>query len=65
MEKLNERQKRAVEYLLKHNRITNKKYRELSPNITDRTALNDLNDLINKNIIVAKGERKYRHYALR
>ena len=50
--------------LLKHKKITNKEYREINPNISDRTALNDLNELIHKNIIVAKGEKKYRYYIL-
>ncbi|MBT9148253.1 MAG: hypothetical protein DDT32_02025 [Syntrophomonadaceae bacterium] len=62
---LNERQRKAVEYLLKHKKITNKKYREINPNISDRTALNDLNELVDRNIIVAKGEKRYRHYMLR
>jgi ATP-dependent DNA helicase RecG len=65
LEKLNERQRKAVEYLLKHKRITNKEYREINPYITDRTALTDLNDLVKKDIIAAKGEKKYRHYTLR
>lgn len=61
----NERQRKAIEYLLKHKKITNKEYREINPDISDRTALNDLNELVRRNIIVAKGERKYRYYILR
>lgn len=37
------------------NIITNKEYREINPKISDRTALNDLNDLVKKGIIAAKG----------
>ncbi|MBU4189865.1 MAG: putative DNA binding domain-containing protein [Candidatus Thermoplasmatota archaeon] len=62
---LNERQKKAVEYLLKHKKITNREYRQLNSNITDRTVLNDLNELISKDIVIAKGERKFRYYILR
>lgn len=62
---LNERQKKAVEYLLKNKKITNKEYRELNPNISDRTALNDFNDLVERGIITAIGARKYRYYILR
>jgi len=62
---LNERQKKAVEYLLKNKKITNKEYRELNPNISDRTALNDFNDLVERGIITAIGVRKYRYYILR
>lgn len=50
----NERQRNAIEYLLKHKKITNKEYREINPGISDRTALNDLNELVHRNIIVAK-----------
>ena len=64
LNELNDRQRKAIEYLLKHKKITNKEYREINPNISDRTALNDLNELIHKNIIVAKGEKKYRYYIL-
>jgi len=62
---LNKRQRRAIEYLLTQKRITNKEYRELNLNISDRTALNDLNDLVDKGIIVAKGEKRVRFYVLR
>jgi ATP-dependent DNA helicase RecG len=62
---LNLRQRNAVEYLLKQRKITNKEYRQLNPGITDRTVLNDFNELIEKNIITAKGEKKYRYYTLR
>ena len=64
LEELNERQKKGIKYLLEHKKITNKEYRKLNVKITDRTALNDFNELIKKGIIIAKGERKYRHYML-
>ena len=61
---LNERQKKAVDYLRIHKRITNKEYVELNPGITDRTALNDLNSMLEKRIIKTGGEKKNRFYAL-
>lgn len=61
---LNERQEKAIKYLLKQYKITNREYREINPNITDRTALNDLNQLIGKNIIIAKGGKKNRYYII-
>ncbi len=61
---LNERQKKAVDYLRIHKRITNKEYVQLNSGITDRTALNDLNDMLKKRIIKASGEKKSRFYAL-
>jgi len=65
LRELNERQQRVVKYLIEHKKITNKEYRQLNPTVTDRTALNDFNELIKKNIIMPKGEKKYRYYMLR
>jgi ATP-dependent DNA helicase RecG len=65
LEGLNERKQNVVNYLIKHGKITNREYRQLNPNVTDRTALNDFNELIKKNILLAKGEKKYRYYVLR
>ena len=48
-----------------YKKITNKEYRQLNPSVTDRTVLNDFNELIEKNVIMAKGEKKYRYYTLR
>ncbi len=62
---LDDRQKNAIKYLLEHKKITNKEYRKINPNITDRTVLNDFNELINKNIIIAKGKKKFRYYELK
>ncbi len=65
LENLNARQRKAIEYLLKHKRITNKNYRDINPGITTRTGFNDLHDLIQKNLITAEGEKKQRYYTLR
>ena len=62
---INERQRKAIEYLMIHKRITNKEYRKLNPDISDRTGLNDLNILIDKKIIVPRGKKKDRYYILR
>lgn len=64
LKELNERQRKAVEYLLKNKKITNREYRELNPGISDRTALNDLNNLISKGVIIPKGTKKFRSYIL-
>ncbi len=63
--RLNERQRRAIEYLLKNKKITNKEYRKINSDISDRTALIDLMDLVEKKVMVAKGTKKYRYYILR
>jgi len=46
---LSERQIKAVQYAKGHGAITNKAYRELA-DVTDRTALRDLNNLLDRNI---------------
>jgi ATP-dependent DNA helicase RecG len=46
---LSDRQVKAVQYAKEHGSITNKAYRELV-GVTDRTALRDLKDLIDRNI---------------
>ncbi len=60
---LNERQVKAVLYVKKKGRITNKEYQEIN-NTTDRTALRDLETLIEMNIIKRIGEKKGAYYEL-
>lgn len=62
---LNERQNKAIQYLREHNKLTNKEYRQINQGISNKTAWRDLNGLIEKNIIVAYGNRKQRYYVLR
>jgi ATP-dependent DNA helicase RecG len=61
---ISERQQKAVDYLLVHKKITNKEYRQLNPEIKRDTATNDLKDLVNKEIILAKGKGRYTYYIL-
>jgi len=65
LERLNERQKKAIKYLRENKKITNKECRKINPDISDRTALKDLKDLVEKKVIIAKGTKKYRYYMLR
>ncbi|MEA3422008.1 MAG: ATP-binding protein, partial [Acidobacteriota bacterium] len=61
---LNERQRKAINYMKEHKRITSKKYAELF-SITDRTARNDLNSLVNKGVLIQKGtSKKLTYYEL-
>jgi len=50
IESLNERQKKAIEYVKEHGSITNKNLRLLF-DISKRTASRDLADLVKKNIL--------------
>ncbi|MCS4434024.1 ATP-binding protein [Aquiflexum gelatinilyticum] len=60
---LNERQVKAVLYVKEKGRITNKEYQEIN-NTTDRTALRDLETLIELKIIKRIGEKKGAYYEL-
>ena len=60
---LNERQRKAINYLREHNKITSKEYRELSGVVKD-TANRDLNDLLDKNLIKKEGSGSQTHYVL-
>jgi len=55
---LNERQKKAIEYIKEHDRITNREYQILCPFVTRETLRKDLNDLITKEIIVKRGVKR-------
>jgi ATP-dependent DNA helicase RecG len=61
---LNERQEKALDYLLTHEQITNKVYRTLNPKITRQTATKDLKDLVNKEILLSKGKVQTAYYIL-
>ncbi len=51
---LNKRQKKAVSFLKKKEKITNKEYQEMN-NTTERTATRDLLDLVEKGVIKSSG----------
>jgi len=61
---LNERQKKAFEYLKKHGKITNREYREINRGISESTALRDLEELTEKNLVVRKGTGRKTRYEL-
>ncbi len=61
---INDRQKKALEYVEKHERITNREYRGVFPEITSRTVLNDLNDLADKKLLWKRGETKGTYYII-
>jgi len=61
---LNERQILAVNYLKQHPNITNAVYQEIC-NTSERTALRDLDQLIDLNILVKHGEKKGTVYQLK
>jgi ATP-dependent DNA helicase RecG len=60
---LNERQKRAINYLKEQNKITTKKYCEIF-NVVKDTANRDLNDLLDKGLIKRGGSGPKTYYTL-
>ena len=61
---LSERQIKAVLYVKENGKITNKEYQEINTGITDRTALRDLEILIEKGILKRIGDKKATYYEL-
>jgi ATP-dependent DNA helicase RecG len=63
--KLNDRQKKAILFIKQNGSITNKQYQKLTK-ITDRTALRDIKELINKKVLHKIGTTgRATHYVIR
>jgi ATP-dependent DNA helicase RecG len=60
---LSERQIKGVLYVAENGSISNSEYQTLT-GTSDRTALRDLDDLVSKQILTSKGERKSTRYFL-
>ncbi len=58
---LNDRQRRAVEFVKQHGRITNKEYQDLAK-VAERTALRDLGELVGKGFLAQAGSGRGAHY---
>ena len=63
LEKLNERQKRAINYLKTHKKITRSEYVKLT-DCSERTAFRDIESLKIDKILIRKGEGKKTYYEL-
>ena len=62
--KINYRQRSSLQFLEQEGRISTKKYREIN-NISKETAWRDINDLINKDLIIRKSSGAHVYYVLR
>lgn len=62
---INERQIAALLYLAEQQRITNREYRELQPDISDETVRRDLADLVERGLLLRIGDRRGTYYILR
>ena len=62
---MNERQKRALNYVREQGSITNREYQLLCPDVTSETLRLDLVDLVEKDILLKIGSKKGTHYILK
>jgi ATP-dependent DNA helicase RecG len=62
---MNERQAHAVTYVREHGSITNREYRELCPDVTPETLRLDLNDLVDRGLLMRIGAKKGTYYILK
>lgn len=63
--RLSERQKLAIEYILKHGSITIKEFEKMCPDVTRRTLQRELKELVNNNILKSSGSTSSLVYELR
>ena len=64
LEGLNERQRKAVEYLKQNGSITKGKYMEITQ-ISHKTAYEELKDMVDKNIILRQGKGRATIYSFK
>lgn len=62
---LNERQRRALEYLSQNARITNREYHELFPDVSEETLRRDLAGLVEEGLLLKMGDKKGTYYILK
>jgi ATP-dependent DNA helicase RecG len=62
---ISERQIAALIYLTERQRITNREYRDLQPDISDETVRRDLADLVERGLLIRIGDRRGTYYILR
>ena len=61
-EQISERQLRALRFLTTHERISNRQYRQLCPEISAETVRLDLRDLVEKGILLKIGDKRGTFY---
>ena len=59
---LNERQIKALEYLSEHQRITNREYQDLCPDVSSETIRRDLANLVRRDILLKIGDKRATYY---
>lgn len=62
---LNQRQMRALQYVEREGRITNREYRQLCPGVSPETLRLDLADLVQKGLLLKIGDKRGTYYILK
>ncbi|MBI5301674.1 MAG: putative DNA binding domain-containing protein [Chloroflexi bacterium] len=62
---LNERQRAALDFLVKNQRITNRDYREMFSDVSEETIRRDLADLVEEGLLLKMGDKKGTYYILK
>lgn len=62
---LNERQQAALDFIAKNQRIANRDYRDMFPDVSEETIRRDLADLVEKDVLIKMGDKKGTHYILK
>ncbi|MEM7116563.1 MAG: ATP-binding protein [Chloroflexota bacterium] len=62
---MNERQARALTYVRESGSITNREYRNLCPDVSPETLRLDLNDLVERGMLLKIGSKRGTHYILK
>jgi len=62
---LNERQTKALQYLTRHPRITNREFRRLCPEVSNETIRSDLANLVDRNMLLKVGDKRATYYILK
>ncbi|MCI0475698.1 MAG: DeoR family transcriptional regulator, partial [Anaerolineales bacterium] len=62
---LNERQQAALDFIAKNQRIANRDYRDMFPDVSEETIRRDLADLVEKDALIKMGDKKGTYYILK
>ncbi len=63
--RLNERQEKALAFLLTNHRITNRDYQTLCPEVHPETLRRDLADLVSRDVLLKIGQKRATYYILK
>ncbi len=62
---LNERQRAALDFTVKNQRIANRDFRDLFPDVSEETIRRDLAELVEEGILLKMGDKKGTYYILK